>query len=493
MKRILSIIMALSLLAVFLTSCAGEGNPAETTPHSNNTDSSTAETDELSPYEQAMKNLTTGSYGGYEFRVGVVDHGSWAEFDMAVEDQMGGQVNDAIYYRNITVEEKLGIKITQQIITDYNIITVMAQVPSEDNFDAMWIPCSRTGPYISSGVLLDLASVDTLDLENPWWKSKFNDSISIGNHIYSAAGDLNMVYYSAFGVCAFNYDLLNDLDQSANLFEVYNSGDWTWEKMFDYMALAADDLNGDGQMRATDDRFGLGMHYNALKSFLSSSGFTIVQKDSNGYPVYNGVSEKFGDAYTKVIEKVANPQTSVIPGGITEGYGTSATGNYYDDTFIEGRQLFYIESSGALKRIKNGDVNFGIIGYPKYDENSDYHSPIYYGLSALSVLSSNSNLERTGTVLENLGAYSYDKLTTAYVQNVLCYRYANDPESVNTLMNAFDTGICDLAYIYNWASMLERIQDAQRAGNTNYVSLFKKAEKSLTTAISNFNKSLGAE
>ncbi|MBR4012807.1 MAG: hypothetical protein IKJ00_00800, partial [Clostridia bacterium] len=313
--------------------------------------------------------------------------------------------------------------------------------------------------------------------------SNFNDTIHLGKKRYILMGALNNVYYSSFGLCAFNKDMLEIIDKDANLYEVYNSGNWTYETMYQYMYNASSEANGDGERKAGDDYFGLASHNNILQQFLTSGGETITVRGANGSPTYAGIDQPFINAWEFIVNKLTDPNCAVIP-GITAGYNEySSNGGTYNTVFNEGRALFLIENAHALSKSNTSDIDYGIIGYPKADTEAPYASPVYFGVSGLCVLSNNANIERTGTILENLCAYSYGTVDTAYMEGVLYYKYSKDPESVETMKNIFSTGTVDLAYIYEWADINHVLNNAFKTRDKDVVSLFKGIESTLKSEI----------
>ena len=494
MKKILKLLtlsLALLMLLSTMMSCLkkNNGEPSDESGSTSDVVDSESESVDL------MADIPTGDYNGYKFKM-VVPEYVWAQYST---DMLGGvgttNFNKAVYERNQKVEKELNITLDCIHIDAVTLTTdIRSQIKasSADNYDAMWQQVSRTSVLSQEGCLYDLTQAEALNLSKPWWYTDFAEDVHLGDKRYAMFGALNTIYHSAFGVCAFNKDLLKVIDPTADLYQIYNDGKWTLEKMNYYMKLASSDANGDGTRDTSDDYFGLAQHHNTLYQMLTSCGQTVTTEGSNGYPTYNGLSTSFISTWEYIVDNISDPNYACIP-GITNGYSAyQQNGGDYNTVFAEGRSLLLIQSCGALNLINNADIDYGVIGYPKLDEDSDYRSPVYYGVAGVCVLNNNQDVERTATILENMSAYSYGTVDIDFVENTLYYKYTQEANAVNTLQNVLSTGTIDIAYVYEKClgadkSMNRYLQDALKARNRNVVSLFAEVE---TTLKSNIQKSV---
>jgi len=72
------------------------------------------------------------------------------------------------------------------------------------------------------------------------------------------------------------------------------------------------DIDGNGESTLAKDQFGMTMHQNQLVYFQLFSGVQLLDKDENGRPYWNGVSEKFVDGFNKVGEILAKGNHNVV-------------------------------------------------------------------------------------------------------------------------------------------------------------------------------------
>ena len=488
MKKFLKLLtFSLALLMVLSTAfaCAKDIGPSAGTDGSGDVVDSESESVDL------MEDIPTGDYAGYKFKM-VVPEYVWASYSI---DMLGGvgtaAFNKAVYERNQKVEKALNIVLDCTHINAVELATeirTQVKASSPDNYDAMWQQASRTSILSQEGCLYDLTTAEALNLSKPWWYTDFAEDVHLGDKRYVMFGALNTIYHSAFGICAFNKDLLEVVDKEADLYQIYNDGQWTLEKMNYYMKLASSEANGDSVRDTRDDYFGLAQHHNTLYQMLTSCGQTVTTEGANGYPTYNGLSATFISTWEYIVDNISDPNYACIP-GITNGYSEyQHNGGDYNTVFAEGRALLLIQSCGALTEINNADVNYGVIGYPKLDEDSDYRSPVYYGVAGVCVLTNNMDIERTATILENMSAYSYGSVDLDFIENTLYYKYTQEASAVETLQKVLETGTIDIAYVYEkWLgddkSMNRYLQEALKARNRNVVSLFAEIENTLKSNI----------
>ena len=132
-----------------------------------------------------------------------------------------------------------------------------------------------------------------------------------------------------------------------------------------------------------------------------------------------------------------------------------------------------MQGAGSYSRNEGAAIEYGLIGYPKRDVSDEYISPIYFGLSGLCVSSNCPDPERTGTILENLCAYSYGTVDTGYIESVLYYKYAKDAQATETIAKAFENGLVDIVLANSWGAMGGTINTAMANRNRDVVSLFE--------------------
>ena len=137
------------------------------------------------------------------------------------------------------------------------------------------------------------------------------------------------------------------------------------------------------------------------------------------------------------------------------------------------------------------ETDFGIIPYPKYDENqSEYYNLISTILvPGVSVPVTNAEPEKAGLILEAMAYYSVDTLTAAYYDNALHTRYVRDEESGDMLDIIFSTRVYDLGFISNVGGLGQLIGNMFRAKKTNFASEYESMSSAAETALEKLTES----
>ena len=113
----------------------------------------------------------------------------------------------------------------------------------------------------------------------------------------------------------------------------------------------------------------------------------------------------------------------------------------------DGRVLFRQSSTKNLDSLRDCEVEYGIVPYPKLDEAQEG----YYGydISAfISIPSSVSDPELVGKTLEMLNFYSREMVMPTYYDIQLNSKSVRDEESIEMLDLIFEGIVCDAGRTY---------------------------------------------
>lgn len=478
MKKRLSIILALLMLAA-CTSCGGGEVPSDTTAPDSNTQSTAPE--ETEP--DLLADLPTGSYGGYTFKILGPSEGIYLYTKVVVEEADGEPVNDAIYERNQKVEEDLDISI-EYIDVGYSNVTntFRASVLAGDNdYDAAFDQALKIGPAAADGIYYNINELDRIDLTKPWWDSNTAEQYQINGKLYMVQGDINYHYlYNMWSFFA-NQKLVAEHNLE-DLYDVVLDGRWTLDRMSEYCRAVMQDLNGDGVYSLTDgDICGLCSNSSCFLAMLHGSGESLISKEKNE-PVFSGLTDHFSNVYDKLLNIVGN-------GGVYLDYG-SMTNTERFGLFASDKFLFSAMMVGSSEHLREMDADFAVLPIPKYDEEQE----IYYSYVGPSVMNLclPVNLEdpdRTGTIIENLCAHSYGTIREAYFETTLQAKLLRDENSVRMLDIIYDNITVELGYVYGFGGIHTTFMNALKAGN-GIASEFASVESSVKTAISDLLEKL---
>lgn len=470
-KRIITAL----LLCAMLVGCGAETTDKETT----GTADTAVDAAETVQETEIWDNVPAGSYDGYGFRFLTTEE-NWGYYRMDVEEQTGEVLDDAVFARNLAVEDRLGIVITE---TGLHYSKVMDEVKatvlaSEDAYDAMTLMAYNLMTTAQQKMLLDTAALTEIRTDMPWWNGNAIRDMAIGPREYMMIGDINLMFYESYYAIFFNKTVA-DKFQIPDPYATVDKGKWTYDVYYSTAQAASTDVNGDGEWTADADTYGVAMHSNAGQSMILALGQSPLSRDADGYPVYDGLSEAFIDAYRKVMTLYTDKHTTVKSGTA----GVEKVDGGYQGVFKTDRALYMMEVLGTLPELRDMESEFGIVVLPKADEGAEYVSPVYHGAIGLCVPVTVSDADRTGVVLENLAAESNRTVRGMYYDVVLGSKLVRDEASVASLDTILDSGRFEIGYVYNWGDMRSALEQNIGKGNADIASAFAKISAKIESGI----------
>ena len=429
------------LCAAVLSSCGKDAGSGEENPSiPQNAAEETAETAETAQEPKLQPDIPDGlSFDGYKFRIfyrSADDSGEyWAVQDIYSEAENGDQINDAVYRRNKYIEEKYNFELATipSSSTSAQAAGIKKVVSAgSDEYDAIFTRAGYVPGIITANCAVDLNKIPYLDFEKPWWDKSIMGQISIAHKSYAAYGDILATNYNALRVIMFNKILISEYALE-NPYDMVRKNTWTLDNFFNMFRSVSKDMNGNGTMDEKD-LYGFLIQKGAPMAFYYSAGESITEKNESDLPTLN----VGGQRSLQVMEKISEIWSAKGAVMFDSDYSHLSVGfsaQILQQTFEDNRGLFYGEVLDLVEYMRSADVALGIIPMPKLDENQQNY--ISYGdgfcLNLILVPATNSNLERTGAILEAMAAESKYTLLPAYYDKTLKSKYVRDNESEEML------------------------------------------------------------
>ncbi len=468
--RLTSLFLFLILLTASAVSCVQtEDFPKETGPETE------AETkaDESYLYD----DLPTGNYDGYTFNMLQYEEETPFGFLTHVEEINGEPVNDALYSRSAAVESKLGIDIELYAtsLAEVNELIRQSVASNDHQYDVFWQHAQNMAvTNVCDGRVYDLASIEAFDFSKPWWQEVLMTEIAVGDGRYMAVGDINLYLWEFRTAMVFNKDLMKDYG-IAYPYESVKNGNWTIDRFLETVTDFGQDLDGDGVFgEVADDLFGLGGACTvSFNGFYFGADKTVFRKDDDNLPYFTGLTDDYFEFFEKLSAVVSDKTTTDYRWG-------------FQDTFIDNRMLFFTGSIGYLNYFRRLDMDFGLVPYPKENEEQEsYQSFVTGQFQPLAIPVCNPDPDRTGVILENLAAESYRRLRDPYFHNLQEGKYVRDDESIDMLKLIYASPCHTyIEYVYNWEMMAEKM-DEQMLKPDGLSSLIASKENAVNSAIEN--------
>ena len=477
MKRFVCLLLAL-LTAISLLSCGGTAEPAESV-----SDTAAAQTDETAAAEtEILPDLPEIAFDGAEYQVLHWDNGPGhvhTHFEYDAEELNGELLNDAIYQRNLEIEEQYNVTITtlgsanpfQQVKPDVTAGDSTYQVVAE------WP--TRLADLSTQGMLQDFHKIPYIDTEKPWWDHNSIESFTVNNKLFLITGDYVLYDKQRILIVFFNHTLSDKLG-IPDLYETVHEGKWTIDLMNSYTELARSDLNGDGKMDPLDDQFGMvSGSYTYMPYLLFGVGSRYSQPEADGSFSLVIDTERTIDAIRKLNGTFATDTTVYHEGVFNSGIKIM-------ELFESGRGLFHHEVSQVTRMLDMEDA-YGLIPQPKFDEaQENYLSGIQYewsGSIAVPATVAGEELEMTGILLEALSALSHKTTYPTFIEDILQSKKAPDKESADMLRLIYANITYDLFGVFQFGNLPQLVYD----------NIYKKQGEGFTSTIaSNKEKIMAA-
>ncbi len=497
MEKIKLIYRVIGIVLCFLTiaNIAACANNDSKEPSDTNSDTTTAveETTEI-----IKPNLPDTKFDGKEFLImGREDpaYPQFTNFEFWVEIADGDVVNDAVFNRNATIEDRYDVVIKQELVKE-TISQLKKLVSSvEDRYDVAALnDLTGASTIAASNHMLDFNKIDYIDFTKPWWNADVNSELSFAGKLYYTTSDYLLLDKQRTYILIFNKKLADSYNLG-NLFQLVRDNKWTSDTMLNMLVTVSSDLDGGGKM-TDEDQYGLGMDsYLSFYTFYTGMGGRIAGRDENDNPTLVMNSEK----NVSIIEKLMNLTCNQDIAFFCNDYSGKVKYDFWytsSNMFYAGRILFITAFPHMLKSISaNTDVDFeyGVIPNPKYDENQDkyYTIPDSYHSMVLTIPVTNNDESFAGFMLEALSAESMTTTLPAYYEISCQTKYIYDKESAEMLDIIFNGIIYDLGSIFDWGTlgaMLKSTIPAAKKNNfaSQYAKLETKAMRDIEKTIEKF-------
>ena len=449
--KIMSLLLAL-LMLTSVVACGGK----QTSDPQNNGDVTTAATTNA-----AVADTTTATEAtteapkypalpekdmqGFEMRFLNYDNSylTWSLNTIDADTSNGDLLNDAIYERNLRIEETYNCVISETLIArpDQSLGGLVAS--GDVNAEVVMLYDQTIAGLYTNGYLLTWDNLNYIDYEQPYWSYDATQAFNVGGKVFAATGDFSLSQSTRSFVLMFNKDLYSNLGLKDDLYQLARDGKWTMEKLVTIGAAAASDLNGDGAMKPEDDRYGSA---GAIKlyfgSLVTGAGIKYVERSEDGGLKLATVGNEYAiSVMSDILEKHnSNPYAFVK---LASDYNSSGNAS---KMFRNGQTLFQGCAMKTVTNYRDMESDFGILPFPKYSEEQEsYHALTSGGaMATLPVTLNESSFENVGLILEAMSRDSYENVVPTYKEIALKSKYARDEGSADMLDIIFKSATYDV-------------------------------------------------
>lgn len=428
-KRISLLLVAVLLLGALSVSFVGCTNGNADGEDTVNTSGNTQETGE----GYVADGLPSKNFGGDKV---IILTPTWRNTpDYILQKELKGEaVNSAMVSAYYAVKERFNVEIELSIPGDQKVVqsTVESEtLAGEKSFDIVYNHDLRTVANAVNGCFLDIKSMELVDLEKPWW-TKSSKDFQVSNKLYFTSSYLGIwAPYMNFGLY-YNKNLARD-NQITMPYDDIIAGEWYIEDMIQMTQNMNNDLDGNGEINEKD-RYGFVTGYHGNVSAQTNLVGSFLSKDSKGNDTIKVDVEKFS-GFMQTMSKLYD----------------NGSDDYSDfiNIFTAGRSLFVFTETRILVENRN-DITFswGMIPFPKYDENQEEYSSAGYDLYWGVNRNVFDRQEIVATVIEALSCQNYNNVIPVVWEEFLGLKLSENQIDYNMVCIVRDASFVNPDYVY---------------------------------------------
>ncbi len=359
---------------------------------------------------------------------------SWDPGEFFVEEDTGEIVDSAVYSRNLTVEERLGVKLVwdqrERQAAAYGSAVMDAvsnQNASGDGFyDLMASYGMRIATASTKNMFMNLLDAEHVDLSNPWY---YGSAVRAGtlskNRTYFFAGDISFNALARMSGVFFNRDMIENyrLDDP---YDLVLDGKWTIETMHGMIKDLYADLDGNGK-RSDGDQYGVMVANDQIQTLYYGTGSHFIDHDENDTPKIS--DDVFSERTVGILEKYLSLFAE-------DAAYKNQTGDE-PKNFDEGRVLFYIYPLGHVSEpgMRAAVIEYGFIPQPKPDEaESDYHASVTNAVTLFAIPLVIASSEKASALAECLSSEGHRQVTPVVFERAYKVKYNQDEGERQTVI-----------------------------------------------------------
>ncbi|MBO5218979.1 MAG: hypothetical protein J6C52_06090 [Clostridia bacterium] len=446
MKKYTAILLLCAMLAS-LGACGAEAPAADTTAPADTTAAPVVDTVGNGREFTEDSLPETMDFGGETITVLTRVGDAAVKGEFIAEEETGDIVNDAVWARNMKVEERLNVKIDtveteQNRHLHANDLIKQSILAGSDDFDIIANHLGRTVLLALDGLFKNLNTMPHLDLDQPWWNQSYTEMTGLEGKLYSITGELSQTMVSGTYAMFFNRTMFEDvLPKEPSLYETVNSGKWTMDKMMSYTSALYNDVNGNA---APDEGDRFGFFFTNAKclgsdAFVGGCNIQLLKQDGDEIK-FNGSGAEVVTYFEKMNQLLFRDNNTL-------------RAPYNDETVMtsmnKGQVMFTTWMLTAADYLRDMKDDFGIVPMPKLDDTQkEYSATAHNGCSVFAIPVTCKDSDAAAALLEALGAETYRKVTPAYFEVALKVKYSRDDETAQMLDLIVDSVKLDLATVF---------------------------------------------
>ncbi len=494
LKRLLCFMFVFLIIGstLIITSCSD--NKASDNSNTSNGESSSSETEELR--DTRFDNV---NFNGENFRIYTsVNTNDATNANALIEGTgtiNGDPVNDAVFLRNQTVEDLIGIKfVFTESNYDYSAVTTNIRkliLSADDAYDLIINDLFPAAELTHEGMFMNINDIENFDYSKQYWYKGYMEDLKLTvDRMYIMAGDYFMDIIGSCHALFYNKILFENMFHDPDLvYENVIDGSWTFDKFLNYVTSGYSDLNGDGKVNEGDQiGFTCNGMWGSAVPFMIGADITFIKREED-----YSISFAFkNERSVKLLEKLN--EIFYSSGTLTSPKDPSTEGLI--KLFGENETIFLgYQRLGYLEKMRDIKFDIGVVPYPKFDDNQENyitssHDTTEIGTIPITV----QNMNFITTVIEVCNRETGVLVIPEYYENALKVKYTRDETSAMMIDIIHDNfgATFPLAYGTSLGGFLLNISFANplASHNTNFISAYDSGEKAALKQLENMVENL---
>jgi len=434
-----------------------------------------------------LDNVPQLDFGGYEYRVFYCDYGERSGVEMYPEEMDGDILNDTIYRRNQKIQERFNVKFAVTTVEDgkgatVSLATLTKNVQAGDDAYDMHLMVDREATTAATkGLLYPVNEMEHIDLTRPYWKQDVNAILTVGGKLAWALSDEMIPAFENTCVMFFNKKQAQDL-QLDDLYNIVRSGEWTFDKFFEYAKMAMKNVSG-GAKFTNDDFWGIVAAFDEFyPNFWIGAGIKSIDKDAADIPYFAlPGNERFLTVGAKIFDNIkadgmyVESHTSKLPTGSGVAAGV--------DFFRNGHALFIATIIQEMVNLRDMPDDFGVLPFPKFEAAQERYYSRLTGSRPFVIPATNQKPEAAGALMEAMACETYNTVYPAYYESSLKTKFSRDPDTCEMLDLIREVTVYDLGDTIWYEAVRSPITTVFNGKANTLASWIEKNEQKVNKAI----------
>lgn len=447
-KRMFALLLAAALLSFSLAAC-GETEVVET----QNTADTTVitETEEADPFADV-------DFGGQTLRISSSideEDSTNAHRLIAGSGELNGEVvNDAVYHRNMTVQELLNVELeflpSEWTWSNGHTEIEKLVLSGDAGFEVVINDLINLGRIAHKGYFHSVSNNRIMDFSKSYWYGEaIADLEIVPGGAYMMLGDVFADCLASAHVLYYNKDIINNNYASPDYVQdIILDGSWTVDEMIRITEETAVDLDGDGAITEAGGDL---------------AGYSVIGAWGPMIPVLMGFDVQFMDRTDdgKLTYCFNNERSVTILEKLNELYWASWNFQNLTDSSAAGLLKLYADQKtvfmgylrlGDLEKMRDIEFQVGLACYPKLNtDQKNYVSSLHdtSEVGAIMVTAPVDQMDFISTVLEVMAREAGHTIIPAYYEEALKIKYVNGTGDAAMIDLIHDTITSPFALAYN--------------------------------------------